>query len=268
MAYFKRGLHPFLSEAKVVATKRLREKLVARVARDLNLQNLLDAERLIRAGRVRVEGERVEKPGVAVSIDSTVVVSEGKEFVGRGALKLQHAFEVFALNTSNLVCADVGSSTGGFTEVLLRNGASKVYAIDVGYGELDYKLRMDPRVVVMERTNARYVEKLPEQVHLISIDVSFISLEKILPVVKGWLHPGGRIIALIKPQFEAERSEVESGGIVRDPEVHARIVSNTRLFAESIDLNVLGITESPILGGDGNKEFLIALQQTESICSK
>ena len=262
MAYFKRGLHPSVGKAKAVATKRIREKLVARVARDLNLQNLMDAERLIRAGRVRVDGERAEKPGIAVPVDSTVVVSEGKEYVGRGALKLQHALEMFAVDASARVCADVGSSTGGFTEVLLKNGALKVYAIDVGYGELDYKLRMDSRVVVMERTNARYVEKLPEQVDLISIDVSFISLEKILPVVKGWLQPGGRVIALIKPQFEAERGEIESGGIVRDPEVHARIVTNICFFAESLHFKVLGTTESPILGGDGNKEFLVALHYT------
>ncbi len=257
-----------MSEAKIVAIKRVREKLVTRVARDLNLQNLLDAERLIRAGRVRVDGERAEKPGITVSMDNTVIVTEGKEYVGRGALKLQHALEVFTVDISAMVCADVGSSTGGFTEVLLRNGASKVYAIDVGYGELDYKLRMDTRVVVMERTNARYVEKLPEQIDLISIDVSFISLEKILPVVKGWLSPGGRIIALIKPQFEAARGEIESGGIVRNPEVHTRIVSATRKFAESLSLHVLGTTESPILGGDGNREFLIAMQQTEAICLK
>lgn len=260
MAYFKRGLHPSQGNLKVVATKRTREKLVERVARDLNLPDQMDAERLIRAGKVRVNGERAEKPGTPVSSDSTVIISEGKEYVGRGALKLQHALETFGISTTSMVCADVGSSTGGFTEVLLRNGASKVYAIDVGYGELDYKLRIDDRVVVMERTNARYVERLPEQIDLVSIDVSFISLEKILPVVKGWLRPKGKIIALIKPQFEAERSEIESGGIVRDPEVHIRVVSSISHFAESLLLKVLGTTESPILGGDGNREFLVALQ--------
>ena len=237
-----------------------REKLIDRVNRQQHDLGEGDAERIIRAGKVRVDGAIVDKPGSLVSVDAAVDVGQGKEFVGRGAFKLLHAITTFQLSPRGSVCADVGSSTGGFTEVLLKFGASKVYAIDVGYGELDYKLRVDPRVVVMERTNARHITTLPDQIAFVSIDVSFISLYKILPVVKDWLAPGATVVALVKPQFEAAREEVEVGGIVRSGEVHRRVVQEIKALALSLKFSVRGECESPILGGDGNKEFLLVLQ--------
>lgn len=240
--------------------KPVKEKLVVRLVRDYPEMNDTDAEKIIMAGRVRVDGVTVDKPGTAVSSEAVVEIVQGKEFVGRGAFKLQHALTQFNLSPAGLVCADVGSSTGGFTEVLLKHGAERVYAIDVGYGELDYKLRVDPRVVVMERTNARHLAALPSPISFVSIDVSFISLDKILPVVNGWLTPGARIVALVKPQFEAAREEVGAGGIVRDATVHSRVVEEIKAVAIAQGFSVIGECESPILGGDGNKEFLLALQ--------
>ena len=215
------------------------------------------AEAEILAGLVRVNGERVDKAGTPVS-DSAQVTAEGKRLhVGRGALKLEEAFAKFSIDCTGAVCADVGACTGGFTEVLLKQGALKVFAIDVGYGDLDWKIRSDPRVVVMERTNARHLESLPEPVSFVVIDVSFISLDKILPVVARWMPDGGTVVALVKPQFEAERTEVGEGGIVRDPAVHARVVTATTEALPSWGLEFKGVVDSPILGGDGNREFLI-----------
>lgn len=215
------------------------------------------AEREILAGLVRVDGERVDKAGTLVA-DSAVVSIEGRrQHVGRGALKLQEAFARFPVSCAGAVCADVGACTGGFTEILLKQGASKVFAIDVGYGDLNWSIRSDPRVVVMERTNARHLTELPEPVSFVSIDVSFISLSKILPVVAGWMVEGGTVIALVKPQFEAERAEIGEGGIVRDPAVHARVVAAITEALPGWGFDFRGVVDSPILGGDGNKEFLV-----------
>jgi 23S rRNA (cytidine1920-2'-O)/16S rRNA (cytidine1409-2'-O)-methyltransferase len=160
------------------------------------------------------------------------------------------------------VCADVGVCTGGFTDVLLQRGAEKVYAIDVGYGDLDWKIRSNPKVIVMERTNVRYVPSLPDPISLVTIDVSFISLTKVLPVVAQWLVPHGSIIALIKPQFEASKDEVGEGGIIQDSTVHERVVQEIIDFLPSIGLDKKGLVPSPILGAEGNREFLVWAQRT------
>ena len=174
------------------------------------------AQGLIMAGEVLVAGQRVDKPGTAVALNADIELITPLPYVGRGGYKLAGALESFGLDVIGRICADVGACTGGFTDVLLQKGAARVYAIDVGYGQLDWKLRQDARVVVMERTNARYVESLPEAVSFVSIDVSFISLKLILPAVKKWLAPEADIVALIKPQFEAGPEQVGKGGIVRD----------------------------------------------------
>jgi 23S rRNA (cytidine1920-2'-O)/16S rRNA (cytidine1409-2'-O)-methyltransferase len=171
------------------------------------------------------------------------------------------ALEAFHFTPSSLVCADVGACTGGFTDVLLQRGAEKVYAIDVGYGDLDWKIRRNPKVVVMERTNVRYVSSLPDPISLVTIDVSFISLTKVLPVVSQWLVPGGSIIALIKPQFEALKDEVGEGGIIQDSVVHERVVQEIVDFLPSVGLVKKGLIPSPIRGTEGNKEFLLWAQQ-------
>ena len=215
------------------------------------------AQKEILAGLVRVGGECVDKAGALVADDRAVSVEGRRMHVGRGALKMEAAFKAFPISCAGLVCADVGACTGGFTEILLRNGAAKVYAIDVGYGNLDWKIRSDSRVVVMERTNARHVKELPEKISFATIDVSFISLKKILPAVESWLDPGATVIALVKPQFEAAREEIEEGGIVRNPDVHARVVAEIRDALPESGLLFRGVEESPILGGDGNREFLM-----------
>ena len=215
------------------------------------------AEKQIRAGLVRVDSEVVDKPGTAVSMEAQITVVAKKEFVGRGALKLAGGLDVFSLSPHGCVCADVGACTGGFTEVLLLRGASKVYAIDVGYGDLDWKIRTNPKVVVMERTNVRYVEQLPDPIDIVTIDVSFISLTKVLPVVSRWLVPGGAIVALVKPQFEASREEVGAGGIIEDESVHERVVQKITDFLPTVGLSYKVSIPSPILGTEGNKEFLL-----------
>jgi 23S rRNA (cytidine1920-2'-O)/16S rRNA (cytidine1409-2'-O)-methyltransferase len=215
------------------------------------------AEKQVRAGLVRVNGEVVDKPGVLVSRVSVISVEQRKEFVGRGALKLAGALDTFKISPAGLVCVDVGACTGGFTDVLLQRGANKVYAIDVGYGDLDWKIRTDPRVVVMERTNVRYVASLPEPISLVTIDVSFISLTKVLGVVAQWLPSGGTVIALIKPQFEAAKDEVGEGGVITDVAVQEKVVERIVDFLPSVSLAKSGVTPSPILGTEGNKEFLL-----------
>ncbi len=214
------------------------------------------ARRLILAGQVFVGGQRVDKAGARVDESAEVEVRRGLPFVSRGGLKLAHALNAFGIDPSGRVAADVGASTGGFTDCLLQRGTAKVYAIDVGYGQLDWSLRQDPRVVVMERTNARHLEALPEPVSLVTIDVSFISLELILPRVRRWLVPGGEVVALIKPQFEAGPERVGKGGVVRDPDVHRDVLQAMLSWARENDWRVLGLTRSPITGPKGNVEFL------------
>ncbi len=214
------------------------------------------AQRLILAGQVLVDGRRADKGGERVPEGAAIEVQQGLPYVSRGGLKLEHALRAFAIDPAGQLTADVGASTGGFTDCLLQHGAARVYAIDVGYGQLDWGLRQDARVVVMERTNARYLEVLPELVSLVTIDVSFISLRLILPQVHKWLAPEGQVVALIKPQFEAGPDRVGKGGVVRDPQVHREVLRTTLLWAQENDWRVRGLTRSPITGPKGNVEFL------------
>jgi 23S rRNA (cytidine1920-2'-O)/16S rRNA (cytidine1409-2'-O)-methyltransferase len=214
------------------------------------------AQRLIMAGQVTVDDQVVDKPGTKIPGDAPIVVDAGQPYVSRGGLKLAAALDAFHLDVDGWVAADVGASTGGFTDCLLQRGAKKVYAIDVGYGQLAWKLRQDARVVARERTNARYLEHLPEPVDLVTIDVSFISLKLIVPPAAGWLRPTGQIVALIKPQFEAGRTQVGKGGVVRDPEVHRAVLIELIGWAHSRWLGLAGLIPSPITGPAGNVEFL------------
>ncbi len=222
------------------------------------------AQRLIMAGAVMVGDRVVDKAGTRVATDADIRVKARPRFVSRGGDKLDAALEAFAPPVAGRVCADVGASTGGFTDCLLQRGAAKVYAIDVGYGQLDYRLRIDPRVVVMERTNARYVERLPEPVSLAVIDASFISLRLLLPAVAGWLHAAApdmpEVVALIKPQFEAGRRDVGKGGVVRDPAVHLRVLHEVLSMACEDGFTPLGLIRSPLKGPAGNIEFLVWLK--------
>lgn len=215
------------------------------------------------ARRVLVNGEFADKPGRNVSAEDQLTIQELEHpYVSRGGLKLRHALDHFGLTADRKVCADIGASTGGFTDVLLRSGAFHVCAIDVGYGQLDATLRNDPRVVVRERVNARNLTAadFPEPVDLVTIDVSFISLRLILPAVKTFLASEGNVVALIKPQFEVGKGEVGKGGIVRDDAVRQAAVDAVLDFARSIGFTVAGVTESPIQGAEGNIEFLAHLK--------
>ncbi len=223
------------------------------------------AQRLVMAGEVRVNGEMVHKSSTQVSVDAVIKIKQRPRYVSRGGKKLAAAIKAFEVDPSDKVCADVGASTGGFTDCLLQHGAAKVYAIDVGYGVLYWKLRQDSRVVVMERTNARYLDALPEPVALVTIDASFISLALILPAVKGWLEGGsGQVIALIKPQFEAGRKAAAvHAGVIKDVSVHERILAETLSSAESLGFSPVGLIPSPIKGPKGNIEFLVDLRMAE-----
>ena len=232
------------------------------------------AQALIMAGQVRVNGQTVLKAAAAIDPDAALTVDSGPRFVSRGGEKLDAALEAFNLNVAGLVCADVGASTGGFTDCLLQRGAARVYAIDVGKGILHWKLRNDPRIVIMEETNARFVESLPEPVSLVTIDASFISLKILLPVVKKWppLRPPpflqkmggateGGVIALIKPQFEAGKKDVARGdGVIRDLEIHKQVLLDVLSFAQAQGFGIRGLIRSPLLGPKGNTEFLVWLE--------
>jgi 23S rRNA (cytidine1920-2'-O)/16S rRNA (cytidine1409-2'-O)-methyltransferase len=214
------------------------------------------ARAMIMAGEVLVNGAMVDKPGTPIKAEAEITVKSKPRFVSRGGDKLAAALDAFDVPVQGAVCADVGASTGGFTDALLQYGAAKVYAMDVGYGLLDAKLRNDPRVVLMEKTNARYVETLPEPITLAVVDASFISLRLLLPVVKGWLAPQADVIPLIKPQFEAGRDDVGKGGVVRDPKVHARVLEEVLSFAQALGFTQRGLIQSPLKGPAGNIEFL------------
>lgn len=214
------------------------------------------ARAMIMAGEVLVNGAMVDKPGTPIKAEAEITVKSKPRFVSRGGDKLAAALDAFDVPVQGAVCADVGASTGGFTDALLQYGAAKVYAMDVGYGLLDTKLRNDPRVVLMEKTNARYVETLPEPITLAVVDASFISLRLLLPVVKGWLAPQADVIPLIKPQFEAGRDDVGKGGVVRDPKVHARVLEEVLTFAQALGFTQRGLIQSPLKGPAGNIEFL------------
>jgi 23S rRNA (cytidine1920-2'-O)/16S rRNA (cytidine1409-2'-O)-methyltransferase len=217
------------------------------------------AQALIMAGKISVDGRVVYKPGLQISPTSSIAIQEEPPYASRGGLKLVAALDAFALDPTGWVCADVGASTGGFTDVLLQRGALRVYAVDVGYGQLAWKLRQDRRVIVMERTNARYLETLSETVNLVTIDASFISLKLLLPVVAKWLASPAAVIALIKPQFEAGRGQVGKGGVVRDPAIHRQVLDQAVGYAIQSGFTVLGLIPSPITGPAGNHEFLIYL---------
>jgi 23S rRNA (cytidine1920-2'-O)/16S rRNA (cytidine1409-2'-O)-methyltransferase len=220
------------------------------------------AQRLVMAGQVRVEGQVVGKPDMRVAEDARIDVDGGPKFVSRGGEKLEPALAAFGLTQlTGWVCADIGSSTGGFTDCLLQAGAAKVYAVDVGYGVLHWKLRSDPRVVAMERTNARYVTGFPEPVQLVTVDASFISLRILLPVIHNWFGDrGGQVVALIKPQFEAGREDAAKGeGVIRDPEVHRQVIRTVAQAALDCGFGIAGLIRSPLTGPKGNTEFLIHL---------
>lgn len=217
------------------------------------------AQRLIRAGMVRVNDQPANKPGHQYADDIDLFVKEKEKYVSRGGLKIEGAHKQFGFELEGAVCLDIGSSTGGFTDFMLQHGATKVYAVDCGTNQLHYRLRQDPRVIVMENTNARYLteEDIPEKADFCSIDTSFISLTNILPPLKQLMKPGGHIVSLIKPQFEAGKDQVGKGGVVRDPAVHEEVIEKVRRFGtEELGFQWMGLCTSPITGPAGNIEFL------------
>lgn len=215
----------------------------------------------IMAGEVTVDSRRIDKAGTAVPRDAQIELKTPMPYVGRGGYKLAGALDLFGVPVQGRICADVGACTGGFTDVLLQRGAARVYAIDVGQGQLDWKLRQDERVVVMERTNARYLETLAEAVELVVVDVSFISLKLILPAARQWLAPAADVVALIKPQFEAGPESVGKGGVIRDPAVHRSVLADLLGWSVADGWSVMGLTPSSIQGADGNVEYLVWLRR-------
>lgn len=218
------------------------------------------ARALIMAGEVLANERVVDKAGALVREDVAIRLMEKPPFVSRGGIKLAHALDQFHIDVNSLVALDIGASTGGFTDCLLQRGASRVYAVDVSYGQLEYRLRVDSRVVVMERVNARYSFSLPEAVDLATIDLAFISLEKVVSNVARMVRYGGKMVCLVKPQFEAGRNQVERGGLVKDPLVHARVLGRFISWAIEQGYRIGGLTPSPILGASGNREFFILLK--------
>jgi 23S rRNA (cytidine1920-2'-O)/16S rRNA (cytidine1409-2'-O)-methyltransferase len=219
------------------------------------------AAALVLAGKVWINGRKALKAGQFVAPDTEVeILGKGDTYVSRGGVKLAGALQEFSLQVAQLVAMDVGASTGGFTDCLLRRGVKRVYAIDVGYGQLAWKLRNDSRVVVLERCNVRYLtqEQIPELVDLTVIDISFISLKKVIPKVLDFLKSGGCLLALIKPQFEVGRGQVGKGGVVRDPELHEQVINDLVGFCRTQGLDVKGVAESSLLGPKGNREFFIS----------
>ena len=224
------------------------------------------AQATIMSGLVFVKGQRVDKPGTAVPNDAEIEVrGNALKYVSRGGLKLEKAMASFPIDLRDAVCGDIGASTGGFTDCMLQNGARKVYAVDVGYGQLAWSLRSDERVVCMERTNARYLthEQIPEELDFASVDVSFISLKLILPPLCGLLRQGGHVACLVKPQFEAGKEKVGKKGVVRDPAVHLEVLEHFLEHAKDSGFTVLGLTYSPIRGPEGNIEYLGYLEKGE-----
>lgn len=216
------------------------------------------AQALVLAGSVRVAGQRVDKPGQSVPSDAAVELLEKLPYVGRGGLKLKAALDHFHIDPTGRVCVDIGSSTGGFTDCLLQHGAARVYAIDAGTGQLDWKLRNDPRVIVREQVNARHLsrEHVPEPCSLAVCDVSFISVKLVLPSVTPLLEPAAEMVILVKPQFEVGREHVGKGGIVRDPALHTEVCDEISSFVRKLGFET-SIIDSPILGAEGNREFLL-----------
>lgn len=224
------------------------------------------AQALVMEGKVRLNGEIILKSSMNVPSDGNITIDHGREFVSRGGIKLDAALRSFNINVTEYICADVGASTGGFTDCLLKYGAKKVYAVDVGYGVLHWKLRQNPKVIVMERTNARFLKELPEKVNFICVDVSFISLDYLFPVLKNWLSSiGDHIITLIKPQFEAGREQAKlHAGVIKDISVHKEVLEKVISQAAIYGLHVKGLIPSPIKGPKGNIEFLADFLQCSS----
>lgn len=229
------------------------------------------AKTLIMTGQVYVDNQKADKPGDTFAEEAQIEVrGKGLRYVSRGGLKLEKAMREFDLELTGTVCMDIGASTGGFTDCMLQNGAEKVYAVDVGYGQLAWSLRNDPRVVNLERTNARYLtkEQIPQEIGFFSVDVSFISLTIILPAVRPLLSPHGRAVCLIKPQFEAGREKVGKKGVVRDKTVHREVIEGILDFALHHGYSVLGLTYSPVKGPEGNIEYLAYLERSDSpVCA-
>jgi 23S rRNA (cytidine1920-2'-O)/16S rRNA (cytidine1409-2'-O)-methyltransferase len=222
------------------------------------------AQAMIMSGQVRVDGRVVDKPGTRIAADAAVDLgADDLPYVSRGGLKLAGALKAYGVDVGGRVCLDIGASTGGFTDCLLQAGARRVYAVDVGYGQLAWKLRQDPRVVAIERANIRYLpaEALPEPAELVTIDVSFISLRIVVPAALKFLAPAGRILALIKPQFEIGKGQVGKGGVVSDPRQHAAVIAELRSFFAAAGLHVSEAIPSPILGPKGNAEFFVLLER-------
>lgn len=215
------------------------------------------ARRLIMAGEVTVDGQLATKPGSRFSIEADIVLKAKPQFVSRGGEKLKGALDAFPIDLTGAICADFGASTGGFTDCMLQNGASRVYAIDVGYGQLAWSLRQDERVISMERTNARHLDSLPEPIHFAATDVSFISVKHILPAMSKVLTQTGQAVILVKPQFEAGKEQVGKGGVVKDPDVHRSVIWNVTGYAEQNGLFPAGLVSSPLKGPAGNVEFLL-----------
>lgn len=236
---------------------RLDELLVARGL----VESRAQAQRLIQAGQVAIGDAIADKPGRLVPEDAAVEVRQRLRYVSRGGLKLEAALDAFAVDPTGLICADIGASTGGFTDCLLQRGAARVYAIDVGYGQLAWSLRTDPRVILLERVNIRYLEALPEPIALATVDVSFIGLGLVLPRVRDLLAADGQIIALIKPQFEVGKGQVGKGGVVREPALHRAAIEKVLAKAAALDLAAGGVIRSPITGPAGNVEFLAWLRR-------
>ncbi len=223
------------------------------------------ARALIMAGKVALEGKVIDKPGTKIDFEAPIEVrGEASPYVSRGGEKLEGALNAFSVDPKGLIVMDVGASTGGFTDCILQKGARKVYAVDVGYGQLAWKLQRDPRVINLERRNIRYLkrEEIEEEVDLILVDTSFISIEKFFAHLLDFLKEGGTILSLIKPQFEVGKGEVGKGGVVRDPTLHQKVIDRISNFCRGLGLEILGITESPLLGPKGNKEFFIYLRKT------
>lgn len=239
---------------KTPVRRRLDQLLVDRAL----VESRAKAQALVLAGQVLVDGQKAGKPGHAVAEDARIEVIARQRYVSRGGLKLEAALQRFEIDVEGAVCGDIGASTGGFTDCMLQHGAARVYALDVGAGQLDWKLRNDPRVTVREGINARYLqfEDIGEDLDLATFDVSFISVTLIVPVVVPLLKPTGRMVILVKPQFEVGRGQVGKGGIVRDPELHLQACERVRRLVEQSGFQT-SLIESPILGAEGNKEFLL-----------
>lgn len=220
-----------------------------------------EAKGLILSGKVKLNGQLCDKPGTMVLPDAEITTLEQKKYVSRGGLKLEAALAEFEINPSNKICADAGCSTGGFTEVLLKFGAKKIFAIDTAYGELDWNLRESPNVEVMERCNVLELSKLPELVDLLTVDLSLLSSKLILPVIKNWLKETGEIVFLLKPQYELDSDKVPEGGIIKDTEIHKKVLLDFLEISAKNSLFPFNIIKSPIKGGQGNTEFLIGIKK-------